>query len=206
VDGSHASLDWAEALLRRLNPESRLRHARLAGDLYERLVKEPLDRVLRLEPDRTLHEQARALLDHHLHDRTVALGLRHGDFSLGNIHVQGDRVTGLIDWDDSDPDGIAMEDAISHLSSRIVRGAGGFAETFVGLATREALDADESAFLDRCYAYYGMDPRMHPGLVLLFWAHAIEAQLEFAFAQGNSYRTARINRVLELFTGDARLR
>ncbi|MDZ7829165.1 MAG: phosphotransferase [Halofilum sp. (in: g-proteobacteria)] len=155
---------------------------------------------------RNLHEQAKALLDHHLHDRTVALGLRHGDFSLGNIHVQGERVTGLIDWDDSDPDGIAMEDAISHLSSRIVRRVDGFAETFLGLATREALHAEESAFLDRCYAYYGMDSRMHPGLVLLFWAHAIDAQLDFAFAREASYRTSRIHRVLELFTGDARLR
>lgn len=204
--GDASNLERVETLLQHLNPESKLRRARLEDDLYDRLVGQPLERVIAVLPEPDTGAWLARLFRDALEGQQVTLGISHGDFSLSNIHVHDGRACGLIDWDDSALEGLPIEDVISHLSSRLVRRSDGFARTLLGLATRDTLTMAEDRFLRRCYAHFGIDPALHPAFTLLFWIRVIDSQRDFAFASDASYRESRIERVTNAVIADPRFR
>lgn len=204
--GEARILEQVEGILQRLNPQSRLRRVQLRGESYARLVEQPLGRVLAVLPESDNREWLERCFSQGLEGRHMTLGISHGDFSLSNIHVRDGRVCGLIDWDDSALEGLPIEDALSHLSSRLVRRGDNFASALLGLASRDALTAAENGFLQRCYAYFDIDPTLHPALTLLFWIRIIDAQRDFTFAAGASYRQSRIDPVAAAVIADERFR
>lgn len=119
----------------------KLRRVHRDAALYCRLVGQPLERVLAVMADPVKREGLVRRFRETLKGRPMTLGISHGDFSLNNIYIREDDGCGLIDWDDSALEGLSIEDAISHLSSRLVRRAEGFVAALLGLATRDALTA-----------------------------------------------------------------
>ncbi len=200
--GEGPPLAQVEALLRALNPAPR--GVVLAGADYHRLVRAPLRAALAGATDNVAARRLRRFVDQRLCGARVALGLRHGDCSVGNIHVREGAVCGLIDWDDSAGEAITLDDAIGHLSSRVIRRGHGFAATFAGIATQDLLAPCEREFLTRCYDHCGVEPALHPALTLLCWARVVAAQRDFAFARQPAFRAARLDALLACVSADER--
>ena len=189
-------LAQVEFLIQKLNPRSLTRQTILDGALYDELVTTPLNKVLALIPEAYKQNRLERFFKDRLLGKQVSVGISHGDFSLSNIFVQDNKITGVIDWDDSCLSGLPVTDAISHLCSRQIRRGNGFADTFLGLASRQWPDTDELDFLNRCYVRFQTDLGIHAGLVLLFWMHVVISQLGFGFAYKSSFLRTRIDEII----------
>jgi aminoglycoside phosphotransferase len=77
----------------------------MGGYELQRWIDEPLDEVHRLLPwvlagrARGVLPELRAELHAALNGRRIHVGWVHGDFWLGNVLVDDDTVTGVVDWD-----------------------------------------------------------------------------------------------------------
>ncbi len=195
-------LAQVEFLIQKLNPRSLTRQTILDGALYDELVTTPLNKVLALITEAYKRNRLELFFKDRLLGKQVSVGISHGDFSLSNIFVQDNKITGVIDWDDSCLTGLPIIDAISHLCSRQVRRGGGFSDTFLNLAIKEWPDTDELAFLVRCYTYFRTDPGIHTALVLLFWVNVTAAQIEFWFAKKPAFSQIRIRKIIDIIASD----
>jgi aminoglycoside phosphotransferase (APT) family kinase protein len=142
----------------------------LDGQAYERLVSKPLQALATLiTPDEMTRLQE--FFKVRLEDRQLPRGLLHGDFSARNILAERGAVSGLLDWEESDTDGIPALDAICltlscyrRLGTETDRG-----DSLLDLARRRGYFGDYLKELDLYYRRTGTDESCHEGLVSLFW-------------------------------------
>lgn len=198
-------LEPVETLIKTLNPTSRLTQRKLESSTYDDLVGAPLSNIL----PRIARAEDRAALAQYfagaLQNMPYAAGVSHGDFSLRNIFTQDHKISGVIDWDEGAMNGLPVLDAISHLCSRQGHRSGRFSETLCRLATRQWPESAELAFLDRCYAYFGVEPRQHFALVMMYWLQIVGSQSQFWFSHGTDFNRTHINDIVCLISRRAAL-
>lgn len=155
--------------------------------LLESWVDEPLSAVRRLTatlPAAAAHDKALDRLAVELYDalagRTLSLSTVHGDFTPGNILVtpDGARVTGIIDWDRTVPDGIPLLDMLllllsvrAHVQRRDV------GEVVCGLLGGAGWAPHEQALAHAARAALPGDVVDLRASVLLCWLHHVAGNL-----------------------------
>jgi aminoglycoside phosphotransferase (APT) family kinase protein len=172
-------------LLRAINPLPReIALAPLAGAHFLRLVEQPLQKVLESIDDQGLAKEVSAALFERLRDIPVRFGLVHGDFSVYNIFALDGRVNGLIDWEDVNPSGLPILDALNYLESvhRAFNPELTLVDTIPLLASGDWPVEEERRFLAESYEYLGFDAKHHRGFTVLYWLHHVRPQLEFSLA------------------------
>jgi hypothetical protein len=129
-------------------------------------------------------DRLEAILVEELAGRRVSVGWVHGDFCPDNVLVEDGRVTGVVDWCQSDPDGIAVLDVVGLLVSTEWR----VAHTELGRVVQQWSSDPEHpghpVLVDaqRALGADVVEPRV---LVLLSWLHHVSNN----FAQSERYST-----------------
>jgi hypothetical protein len=199
LSGSHPGLALVESLIKKLNPQPKIRECDDA--IYKQLVSVPLAKVTALIATPEKREALEFFFSTRLRGKQITLGTLHGDLSLSNIFVENNQVSGVIDWDESCLTGLPILDAISNLCSRQFKRSGNFSDTFLRLAKRQWPEPEELAFLERCYKHFHIDPSNHSALVFLYWLNAVSPQLEFWFTRDSSFLRTRVYEVVDAITG-----
>lgn len=193
-------LELVETLIKTLNPTSRIIRRRLESTNYDELVGTPLAAVL----SRVTRTNDRVVLARYfsvaLHGMPYAAGVSQGDFSLSNIFIYDQKISGVIDWDEGAMNGLPVLDAISHLCSRQGHRSGNFSDTFCRLATRQWPESAELAFLDRCYEHFSVDPGQHFALVMLYWLQIVGSQSQFWFSHNTDFSRTHVDDIVRLIS------
>ena len=109
-----------------------------------------------------------------LRDRQLARGWMHGDFNAANVLVDGERISGIVDWDTADPDGpVAIDAAMLLLWQNDARGPELGNQVLHGLAGPGSL-AGTRADVQRCRGGDELDVRT---VLLLVWLRHVGANL-----------------------------
>ncbi len=168
------SLRLGMDLLIGLNETSVDVQPRLDKSAYRRLVSKPLRSLATLITADEI-TQLEEFFSVRLKDKQLPRGLLHGDFSARNILVEGTAVGGLLDWEESDTDGIPALDAICLILSCYSRLGTHFdpGDSLVDLARRREYLGEYLKALDDYYDRTGTDKSCHEGLVFLFWIQVI---------------------------------
>ena len=127
----------------------------------------------------------------------VRFGLMHGDFSLGNVFAQDAKVSGVIDWEDVNLQGLPILDAFNYLDS-VHRGCGDgveLADTVPLLARAAWPVAEEQKFLEKALADGGYDRTHAKALAILYWIWHVEPQLPFRLSVDRPQIAKRIDKV-----------
>jgi hypothetical protein len=199
LSGPHPGLALVESLIRKLNPQPKVREC--DDPVYRQLVSVPLAKITALIPTPQKREALELFFSTRLRGKQITVGITHGDLSLSNIFVEHNQVAGVIDWDQSCLNGFPILDAISNLCSRQFKRSGNFSETFLRLAKRQWPEPEELAFLDRCYKRFHIAPGNHSALVFLYWLNAVSSQLDFWFTRDSSFLRTRVYEVVDAITG-----
>lgn len=185
-----------ELLIKALHPQPIVHQ--FDEQLFTRVVSPAFAKVAALISLPSQREALERFFRTRLRARHIAVGMTHGDFSLRNICIVNNTVSGVIDWDESCPAGLPVLDVISHLCSRQFKRGGNFAAIIGGLAAKEWPEARELTFLDRCYAHLHSDPSDHCALVFLYWLVTVSAHLDFWYARDSAFLQTRIHEVVEI--------
>lgn len=190
-----------EPLVEKINPDNRLAYlqavediqrliislssnnkapVQLIGDLYRRLVDRPLQKVFAVLDRADLAEIANRFFRDRLEGAMVVTGLEHGDFSVNNILVSDGKVSGLLDWEGADRDGLPVLDAFNYLDSveRQLNQGTTIADTVQRLANSAWTYPEEQQYLARMTESFGVDRRHHAGFAYLYWLRHIAQQLD----------------------------
>jgi SAM-dependent methyltransferase len=171
--GRLAYLDQVSGLLKTLFtqsgavPESKT----LDSDIYEAHIQQRIDWIYRANGDTDLKNQLERYFAQNLKGIPVSLGMLHGDFSVSNIFTKGGDISGLIDWETGDKQGLPILDAINYLDSvqRLLNPGMMINQSIPQQASGQWPIAEETQFLKKCFDLYSMDPAHHQGLVYLRW-------------------------------------
>jgi SAM-dependent methyltransferase/aminoglycoside phosphotransferase (APT) family kinase protein len=172
--------------------------APLEGADFERLCTAPLTRLLDVLDDPAFATRAHAALADRVRGLTLRLGLMHGDFSVANLLVEGQRVGALIDWEDVQSRGLPILDAFNYLDSahRACTGAE-LADTVPLLAGGAWPMPAEREWLAQVLTAEGLGREALPALATLYWIWHVEPQLPFRLAVDRPQIARRIRRVAE---------
>jgi aminoglycoside phosphotransferase (APT) family kinase protein len=125
-----------------------------------------------------------------LHERleglTLSVGWVHGDFSPGNVLVDGGRVCGIVDWDQAIPDGLPVLDLLQFMLASRSGELGAAIASFRPTGAERDLLADHAVELDAA--------------VLLCWLRHVGANLEKSgrYASNRRWLEANVKAVLAL--------
>jgi ubiquinone/menaquinone biosynthesis C-methylase UbiE len=182
--GRDVALAAVESVLEDLNPEPVGAGEVLEGDVYRGRVAKRLEPVLQLMPDPGLRLALEQFFRDRLHGVKVPRGVEHGDFGYDNILVDGDRISGLIDWEAADLEGIPLLDVLSYLEGieRLCGRRRSLAETIPLLAQAAWPQTEEWTFLERQYKRLGFDQAHHEGLVYLYWLQHVSSLIPYGLA------------------------
>lgn len=132
------------------------------------------------------------------------LGVVHGDLSVGNLLVRGERLCGLIDWESSrmrsppELDALNYLDSVERHCSRV-----SLVETIPKLASGQWSVPEEWALLRSVFGRTGSDWANLKGFVLLYWLFHVVPQLQFASRQDATY--SRIETVARSFIASSQV-
>lgn len=164
-----------------LNPNLRDRDPiELVGETFSRVVEQPLQKVLAVIDRPDLAAGAKQFFRDQLMGARVLTGLEHGDFSVSNIFVSDGKVSGLLDWECADHNGLPILDAFNYLDSaerQLNRGMT-IADTVPLLANLTWPHPDEQQYLAGLAESYGIDRRHHAGFAYLYWLRHVAQQLD----------------------------
>ena len=180
-----------------LNDSSTKAAPPLSGSAYERLVLDPLHNMSSLvTPDKL--NQLQAFFSQRLENKRLPRGLMHGDYGARNILLEGDAVSGLLDWEESDKDGLPAIDAICLVFSCYSRLGDGFKGglSLVEMARRVDYFKDYLPALDEYYRRTDVDEECHEGLVLLYWVQVISHRVSLGRTIGNTSSELMVQRIV----------
>lgn len=186
--------------LRLLNPNLRNKESvQLTGETFARLVDRPLQKVLAVLDRPDLAVSAKQFFRDQLEGAKVWTGLEHGDFSVSNIFVSEGKVSGLLDWESADPDGLPILDAFNYLDSveRQLNHGATMADTIPMLANLAWKQPEEQRYLARLTESFGVDRRHHAGFAYLYWLRHVAQQLDSNFIYDTKAVEQRVIFVLE---------
>jgi len=153
--------------------------------------------VLQHIDDPALRARTRDLIDGALRGARGRLGVVHGDFGASNILVEGERLTGVIDWEASHDHGLPVLDSFNYLDAthRHCNPGLEIADTLPLLASGEWPVQGEMEFLKRSFDRCAMDFRLRRGIAILYLFFHIGPQLRFVSTESGPRE--RLNRVLQ---------
>jgi ubiquinone/menaquinone biosynthesis C-methylase UbiE len=166
---------------RTLNPNvQRKETVQLTGEIYHRIVTNPLKKVLAVIDRPDLAVGAERYFRDQLEGARVITGLEHGDFSVNNIFVSDGRVSGILDWECADTDGLPILDAFNYLDSveRHLNPGTTIAETIPMLANLAWNHAEEHQYLTHLTETFGLERRHHAAYAYLYWLRHVAQQLD----------------------------
>jgi aminoglycoside phosphotransferase (APT) family kinase protein len=172
----------AGAFLAELNPAD----CALGGDLMKRFGQPLLDSVAPHLPDPSMLATLHSILRDALDGVRCRVGLVHGDFGTRNILVEGQRITGVIDWENARIEAPLIFDVMNYLDSaqrRVERGQT-LLDTIPMLASGRWPHLVEAALLQRELAAGHVDQRGRHGLAILFWLNHVGPQLSLSGRDG----------------------
>jgi aminoglycoside phosphotransferase (APT) family kinase protein len=144
---------------------------------------------------------ARAL-EADLREASCRMGLVHGDFSVGNVFVRDGRLSGLIDWENTQWQAPPLLDAMNYMDSVERRCGGGPLDRTVPLLASGAWPVPQEAdLLRRAFERSGADMRHRKGYAMLYGLSHVAPQLKFA-APGDPVG-ARIEQLVRWYLGSA---
>jgi hypothetical protein len=180
-----------------------VRTVTMSDEVFRRVFVEPLQRVERwLQPDaadRRVLDRIHEYLRQRFLGRALGVGLVHGDYWPGNVLVDdaGGRVTGVIDWDLADFQGVPPIDA---LNFAVRLDPGSFREDKAAIALRlirATRDGGHQPFLRA--ERHGYEPEDWPGLVMVYWAYCLLGFVGSPKSGDPRFRRRRVTDVLALF-------
>lgn len=182
--GRTAYLEQVFNLLRQLatqGNQSALRQTSLVGSDYQRLVQTRIDWIFDANGDLDLKSKLEHYFQKYLHGIPVSLGMQHGDFSVSNIFTENSEISGLIDWETGEKEGVSILDAINYLDSvkRLFNPNMLINQSIPLQASGEWSIEEEKAFLKRCFELYDIDPASHSALVYLRWLRHISYLMKY---------------------------
>lgn len=188
-----AGLDF----LSKLNERNDSPPPRLSGSAYQRLVTEPLQNINSLVNDDE-HRELTAFFSSRLENKRITRGLVHGDYSARNILLENGRVSGLLDWEESDYDGLPALDAICLVFSCYSRLGEGFKGglSLVEMARRNTCFSRYLPELDDYYRRTQVDENCHEGLVLLYWVQVISHRVRLGRTVGNVSSDLMVDKIV----------
>lgn len=177
-------LAQAQTFLNCLNPDLANSAPRFCpGPAAAELSRPMIDFALSYVTDHKLRQRAAKLVSEPLASECVRLGIVHGDFGMGNLLVEGERITGVIDWEAARPLGLPVLDAFNYLDSahRCCEPNQSIVDLLPALAGRAAWPvADEIDFLARTFERCGIDFLHRQACAVLYALFHFGPQLRFA--------------------------
>lgn len=164
-----------------LNPDLHSNDSvQLAGEAFSQIVDRPLQKVLAVIDRPELIASARQFFRDQLEGATVVKGLEHGDFSVNNIFVSNGNVSGIIDWECANVNGLPILDAFNYLDSveRELNPGITIADTVPMLANLAWKHPEEQHYLARLTETFGYERRYHAGFAYLYWLRHVAQQLD----------------------------
>ena len=183
-----------------LNPNLRGKEPiQLVGETFTRLVERPLQKVLAVLDRPDLVAGAKQFFRDQLEGAKVLTGLEHGDFSVSNILVSEGKVSGLLDWECGDREGLPILDAFNYLDSveRQLNHGITIADTVPMLANLTWKHPEEQQYLARLAESHGAERRHHSGFVYLYWLRHVAQQLDSSLIYDAKAVEQRVISVLE---------
>lgn len=164
---------------------------RIDAEWLAHWIVDPVEAVAAVMPrSRATLQAVRDELIAHFADRSVSLGLGHGDYCLDNILVEVaadgvPTISGVVDWNESRPDFPAGLDAVLLiLMARARRDERQFGPIVLGLLRQADWTAEERGWLGSI----GVDDSHLRALVLLAWLNHVRSNLR----KSGRYRAAQL--------------
>ena len=153
------------------------------SEIYVRLVSAPIAKLRAAGMSSGECDRLEGRIDRLLASQTWPIGVSHGDFSMHNVFFSGQRVSGIIDWDDATFDGLPILDALAYAQSMNRRSFPGRPKPRVGeslsrLAAWDWPSREEVSMLRAIYEETQIDISLHPALCELCWLQHMNSQLE----------------------------
>jgi len=172
-------------LLGKLNPSESIiskEKSEFSGDIYKRVVEDPLEALFAELKDRSLHDYLHEYFSENLKGKYVGSGIYHGDLSISNIIVTPDDSYQLIDWEGGMRNGIPILDAINFIGSsyRYTNTQASMRDTINMLIGDNFKESEEWQFLAKQYEYWEIGLDLHKGLVYLNWLSNVSHLLPFS--------------------------
>jgi aminoglycoside phosphotransferase (APT) family kinase protein len=116
-------------------------------------------------------------------------GLAHGDLSVHNLFVANGEISGVIDWEYADEDGVPALDFIGYLESRqrLEDPASNVLTNLLRLARFDWPCSEELSALRDIYVQFNIDSAQHHDLCLLAWIGHVNCQLDGADRFDSAY-------------------
>ena len=175
-------------LLHEMNPPVNAATARADRRSVTEVLPALLDPVLTCIGEPQLRQRTSSLIRSALSGAMCRMGRVHGDLSVRNILVQGRAISGLIDWENSQPAAPLLLDAFNYLDSaqRHCSGRMTLADTIHLLAEGEWPVDAELALLKDQFGSCGADFRFRKGFALLYFLAHVGPQLRFGGESANA--------------------
>jgi aminoglycoside phosphotransferase (APT) family kinase protein/SAM-dependent methyltransferase len=177
------------------------RPVRITATEYERLCGAWL-----AELRATVGEEKRGTLDiidtllrDTLLGRTLPLGWHHGDYDFANLlYGEDDRVTGILDFEVFEPEGLPLVDLLVLLARRPIRRQGvAFGTLFVRAILDRALPPLETELLERELATLGIDDRLYRALAICCWLNHLRLRRDSWLVRSPSWLDDNLHTVID---------
>jgi hypothetical protein len=170
-------------------------HGRLlTNDWYRRQVTGPLENLKSFIQVEGVFQKVQSYFEKHLMGANLICGLRHGDLSISNVFVEKQRISGIIDWEQYDFEGIPFFNAIDFLG-RAKRG--GHESRCLEDVLKDILGgkfscAEEQVFFEECCQRWDVHLGMQEALLFLYWIQYVNGQL----SHGLEYDEVRLSQTI----------
>jgi SAM-dependent methyltransferase/aminoglycoside phosphotransferase (APT) family kinase protein len=197
--GREAYLEQVVALLGMLEENDSLAGSQRGSDLFHTEVDQPLQRIAQALDTPDLLAPLASFLRRGLLGRPAGCGVVHGNFTVSNILVNDEKVSGLVDWGFSRLVGLPILDLLDYLDSVQAQcfPNNSEVENLELLANGTWPSQKEWDALQRRYGALGADPAQHRPLVYLSWVHRISRQLHSYMVYDPKAVDSRITQVLK---------
>lgn len=168
-------------MIEKKNSSDQLHAVGFNGILYKKTVENPLKVLYAELKNKELDGFLKQFFNERLYDKSVVVGLTHGDMSVSNILVSKNKSAGLIDWEAGNTQGLPILDVINYLGSesRFKNPDYNMLDTLVYLTSKDFMTTNGGKYLKQQYQYFNMSFELHEVLVYLNWLHNIVCLLPF---------------------------
>ena len=173
-------LNRIEDTFNRMNPElSKANRRPLVNSFYDQEVNLRLEKLFQIVTDHGVRDKLRSYFYDNIYGIEVHSGLVHGDFSISNIILEADAITGIIDWGMFSLDGLPILDVLNYLHSvdRLFCADHTFQQTIQLLSSGQWYVPDEQDFLLCQYERCGIEKPHRRCMAYLYWLSHVTTQL-----------------------------
>jgi aminoglycoside phosphotransferase (APT) family kinase protein/SAM-dependent methyltransferase len=139
------------------------------------------------------------LLQETLLGATLPLGWYHGDYDFANLlYGRGDRLTGILDFEIFDPQGLPLIDLLLLLARRPIRKGGmAFGTLFVRSILQRELPPLEAKLLATEMETLGIDERLYRAIALCCWLNHLRLRRDSWLVRSPSWLESNLHEVVE---------